>query len=57
MKFNSWRRASPLFVDRVEGGQHRTFRALFKKNFSEQLHSQAAEEKEKAPGTQGRDRI
>lgn len=39
-------------MDKVEGGQHRTCRALFKNNFSEQLHSQAAEEKEKAHGTQ-----
>lgn len=55
MKFNSWQTASTLFVDRVEGGQHTTCRALFKKNFSEQLHSQVAQEK--AQGTQGRDSI
>lgn len=52
MKFSSCQSASTLFVDNIEvinkdtKGQQRTCKALFK-NFTEQLHSQTAEEKEK----------
>lgn len=46
MKFSSCQSASTLFVDNIEVGQQRTCKALFK-NFTEQLHSQTAEEKEK----------
>lgn len=47
MKFKSWQSGSTLFVDNVEVGQQRNCKALFKNHFHEQLHSQAAKEKDK----------
>lgn len=47
MKFNSCQSSSTLFVNNIEVGQQRTCKTLFKNNFTEQLHSQTAEEKEK----------